>query len=556
MRFDDLSKPVSDDKPAGPDLDEEMDSNYMNYTLVAPDRLPTGFLVQVPGSDTRKPFDRSTIELSKELDSIAGFLEQTRDIRLLTLDARFNAVSGNIIGFTEATQGLAIVVSTFWDELHPKPADGDMIVRQNTVESIDDLGQIVLHLQNATIAGGSRTRAVSLRNYLVANGKAEAREDEERISISDIASTMMNEANSARVTEVHAAIEASKAALETVRSTFLEKAGAEFSPSFPRLTELYQQMREMIGAYRTDLVPPSVAVEGTEEYASDGTSTLPAGSVKSHADATAALVAAENYFLRMEPSSPALILLHQARMLVGRPLTFALEALMPEPSTRAALRFDSGFKFDIDLSRMKLVTDDALANGIPEEPSDWPGQEAAAADTSSGWGSSEESSSESSDSNWGYSSETSEESSDSTASSDGSEEAASSDGGDTSTETAATNDGWGETSEASSEAATTDDGWGISEESPAAEPEPEPEPAPLDTTPPNTVDLSGPATFVARTRMQAAELMQATELFYRTAEPSSPIPILLGKARTYVSKDFATILSELIPREPEAASGQ
>jgi type VI secretion system protein ImpA len=46
--------------------------------------------------------------------------------------------------------------------------------------------------------------------------------------------------------------------------------------------------------------------------------------------------------------------------------------------------------------------------------------------------------------------------------------------------------------------------------------------------------------------------MQATELFYRAAEPSSPIPVLLSKARTYVSKDFASILSELIPREPDS----
>src|SRR5204862_1177256 len=89
MRFDALSQPVSDDQPAGPDLDEEMDRDYMNYVLVAPDRLPTSYLVQTPGGDgSRKPFDASTIELVKEVDTIAGLLEKSRDIRLLTLDAR------------------------------------------------------------------------------------------------------------------------------------------------------------------------------------------------------------------------------------------------------------------------------------------------------------------------------------------------------------------------------------------------------------------------------------------------------------------------------------
>jgi type VI secretion system protein ImpA len=64
--------------------------------------------------------------------------------------------------------------------------------------------------------------------------------------------------------------------------------------------------------------------------------------------------------------------------------------------------------------------------------------------------------------------------------------------------------------------------------------------------------MPGSAAFTARTRGQAAELMQHTELFYRAAEPSSAIPLLLSKARSYVSKDFASILSELIPRDPDS----
>jgi type VI secretion system protein ImpA len=536
MRFDGLSKPVSDDQPAGPDLDEEMDSAYMNYTLIAPDRLPTSFLVSVPGTDERKPFDRSGIEITKEIETVAGFLEQTRDLRLVMLDARFNAAAGRFIEFTESTQGLAILVTTFWDDVHPKPADGDMIMRQNTVESLDDLGQIVLHLQHAPLAGGGRTRPISLRNYLVATGKAQAREGEETISISEISATMLNEANAARVAEVHAAIEASRAALETIRVTFTEKAGAEFAPSFPNLLDLYKQMIEMIGAYRTDLVPVAETASGTDEYGGEaGVSTLPAGSVKTHADASEALIAAESYFLRMEPSSPALILVHQARMLVGQPLTFALEALMPEPSNRAALRFDSGFKFDIDLSRMKFVTDDALSGGIPQAPPDESSSESSGSDD--GWGSSS-----TSDDGWGSSETTSDDGWGSSESSEANTDSSSSETAAESTDPEAgsesTGDGWD-----SSE--STDGGSASSSESEVA-PEPEPEPAPPPPEP------TGPVVFVARTRLQASELMHATELFYRAAEPSSAIPLLLSKARSYVSKDFASILSELIPRDADS----
>lgn len=520
MRFDSLSQPVSDEEPSGPDLDEAMDTDYLNYTLVAADRLPTGYLVQVPGGDGRKPFDRSTIELDKEVETIARLLERSRDIRLLTLDARFNAAAGKIIGFSEATQGLNTVVSGFWDSFHPKPADGDMIVRQNTIESLDDLGQIVLHLQNAPLAGGGRTRPVSLRNYLVATGKAEAREDEEAVPADAISLTMsgVNQkgervpADFDAVTAVNDAIKAAIAALHSIRTIFLEKAGPEFTPGFTNLLAMFQQMLDMIGVYRSDLAPPKPAGEAgsTDGYEGDegGAITL-SGAVKTHGAAAAALAAAESYFLRLEPSSPALILVHQSRMLIGQPLTFALEALMPEPSMRAALRFDAGFRFDIDLPRMKSVTDDALANMVPE-PSTEDG---------SGWGETpaEESSSSSNDGwgDWGSST------SDATAE---------------------------ETPEATAEIAegapAGDESEYVSEETTA-----EPEATPLAPPAPPIAVPAGPTTFRAATRAQAADLIQATETFFRAAEPSSPIPLLLSKARTYISKDFASILSELIPRE-------
>ena len=561
MRFDSLSKPVSDDAPSGPDLDDEMDQDYLNYTMVAADRLPAGYLVVDPGTNERKPFDRSSIEIDKEVDVIAGLLERTRDIRLLTLDARFNAVAGKIVEFSEATQGLAIVVSSFWDTFHP--GTGDMIVRQNTVESIDNLGQVVLHLQNAPIAGGGRSRAVSLRNYLVASGKAEARQDEEVVPTDQISLTMSGQNSKGdrvqetydQVTAVTEAIKASVAALDQVRSVFLEKAGVEFSPTFTNLLDTYKQIQDMIGVYRRDLAPAGQAGsdgESTGEFGSDGGGTITlSGAVKTHAAATAALNAAAAYFLRVEPSSPALILVHQARMLIGKPLVSALEALLPEPSARAALRFEGGIRFDIDLARMRSVTDDALAS--PEatsSPNDWmeaTGGESASSDSSSEWDSS--ASSEAS-SDWGASSSEEQPAEETSSTEDGGYSSESTE----STESTDSGEyGSSETGEAPAEVPADESGTGeyaAAEEAPAEEPAEWPEPV-AEEPPPPPPPPPDPANFVARTRSQAADLIQATESFYRSVEPSSAIPLLLNKARTYLSKDFATILMELIPREEE-----
>ena len=51
--------------------------------------------------------------------------------------------------------------------------------------------------------------------------------------------------------------------------------------------------------------------------------------------------------------------------------------------------------------------------------------------------------------------------------------------------------------------------------------------------------------FAVKMRGEATELMKAVENFYRKFEPSSPIPLLLDRARRFVSKDFAALLEEM-----------
>lgn len=55
--------------------------------------------------------------------------------------------------------------------------------------------------------------------------------------------------------------------------------------------------------------------------------------------------------------------------------------------------------------------------------------------------------------------------------------------------------------------------------------------------------------FTVTTREQAAALMGAVEAFYRQTEPSSPIPTLLFKAKTYQGRDFTAILADLFPAQ-------
>lgn len=55
--------------------------------------------------------------------------------------------------------------------------------------------------------------------------------------------------------------------------------------------------------------------------------------------------------------------------------------------------------------------------------------------------------------------------------------------------------------------------------------------------------------FSAKTRAEATTLMRSVEQFYKRTEPSSPIPLLVEKARTFVAKDFTSLLKEMVKRD-------
>ena len=459
MRFDFLSEPISADAPCGPDLEESGASDYSNYLVLAGSRLPQRFFQGIENGAERAglPFDKASIDLEAEQATIHAFLERTRDVRLLTLDARFQILAGNIVGLCEAIEGIGLVVTRFWADFHPLPfEDGDQIMRINSLEGLVDYAQIILPLQHAPLAMGNRIPPVTYRNYLVATGQAEIREREDRVPLDVIERTLMADAAQERVREVMAAVGAARTALEAIRNTFIDNLGHENAPRFDALGTTFDGIAQLLerlasGAGAEPVAAPSqpfgtLAPGGP---AAEATPTF-AGAIATTVDANAALLAAETYFLTREASNPALVLIHQARMLVGRSLVEALESLLPDTANRAMFRFETGpFPFEMDLNRMRIVTDDLLSRS-----------------------------------------------------------------GDS--------DDDGEDAETASDIV--------------------PEADDTETPEPDVV-------FSADTRTDAGQLLVAVEQFYRVNEPSSPIPVLLIRARSFISKDFNTILAELMPRQ-------
>ena len=372
MRYDWLLEPIAGETPCGPDLDEVGDERYLNYVLPVAGRIPERYYK----SNTDEPIDRGTIKLKEEVEAIDGLLALTRDIRLLAIEARFQSFVGDLPGFADCVVAMAGLLEKFWADVHPQAYEGDFTLRQNILSGLDDWWQIIQPLQHLPMVRDKRADIVSYRHAAIAGGTAQKRANETVLDLSEINRALSAPENRTASDASYKAAVNAAAALASIRNSFTENAGYEYVPSFDKLTEFLANMIALFRAARPDLAAVAVeevqpVADGADEQAEGaaaGGAGLAAvavpkpivltGLIKTQADAGAALLAVETYFAACEPSSPSLILIHQARSLVGKSLTHSLEILLPEAAPRAIIRIQGDLNLQLNMTQLKQLTAD------------------------------------------------------------------------------------------------------------------------------------------------------------------------------------------------------
>ena len=59
--------------------------------------------------------------------------------------------------------------------------------------------------------------------------------------------------------------------------------------------------------------------------------------------------------------------------------------------------------------------------------------------------------------------------------------------------------------------------------------------------------VAGDSPGIIQSRLEAIRAIDAVVLFFRTHEPSSPVPLLMERAKRLVAKDFMQVLAEIAP---------
>jgi len=364
MRVEELLKPISPDAPCGEDLLAADDPDFVDYYFNVEERLPTSYFNVLRGI----LFDPKSVDHKSETAQIEPLLKRSRDLRLLGIEAKFQILAGRFKGFAEAVLGMAALLETYPQDVNPT----DSVDRKNSIEELDSLATVAAPLDYAVLFNDRRAGDIIYRGYGTATGKVPLREGEEAGDASTVLGALSSSENAKVVDELFQQLTDMRAAIKKM-ITLGQASPDPYTPKFARLDDKLRDLSEMILAARSDLggSDPAAEAEAGDDGAA-GATAVPAaggsgatatftvqtavGDVANHRAAYQMLQTVEHYFATSEPASLALVLVTQARLLIGRPLVEALDALISGSSDNASLTFGTESGFKLSMSQMRELS--------------------------------------------------------------------------------------------------------------------------------------------------------------------------------------------------------
>jgi type VI secretion system protein ImpA len=358
--------PVSTDSPCGPDLDLEGDADFMNFLLTMEGQIPKNYY-----EFKSQEFDfPGTFQIAEKL------LRRTHDLRVLVFLVRFSILNRDLAVFAHWFAVIDWLLRNYWEELHPQSIDGDYSERLGQLASLDDPKSqiIILSLKYATLLETSREGSFSYRAQLIATGKEkpyvatkvnertgqQETSAEEKLTSGKSIERLLREVEVEKISNLFETLSGLDASIVSIETTTIARVGHERAIRFTRLRGLVREMTEFVHGVLVKrdpslAPPPAPRSEGASESASaDGAaSASPAFATRTAVDD--ALGAALGYFAASEPSSPALLLIRQARETLGKNLYEVMKLLTPTHADSARVFVGPDSVFTVPVKSLSNV---------------------------------------------------------------------------------------------------------------------------------------------------------------------------------------------------------
>jgi|SRR5215468_1469787 len=344
-----LCAPLSEADPCGPDLDFDGDPDYLNFVAQAEVLLPASFFSPEDG----RPFDRTTIDIQGQLESLQRLTARTRDLRLLILQARLHMLDRNLAGFAQSITAIAYLLERYWEAVHPRIEGGDLAMRSATVSALD-MPTVIFPLQYAPLFEARRVGAVTYRGLMIAMDEVQPRLGDSKLEVGPLMEAVST-ADAAVLTPARTSLSTLKSSLEAIKTAFLSNGHSVDLKSLP----------ELVGKIRAFIDPNAAAAEeeadadlADSDIPGEGSSAAAVGRApNSLAEASAALAAIADYYSRVEPSSPTLPLVRQAHQLIGKSFFEIISILVPAQMDYAAFRIGHDQIFDLPIGKLSELSE-------------------------------------------------------------------------------------------------------------------------------------------------------------------------------------------------------
>jgi type VI secretion system protein ImpA len=368
--------PVSPDDPCGPDLDLEGDAEFLNFIAATEGVLPGAGLSQF------YEFKRESVDFPTSLQKGEKLLSRTLDLRLMGLLAKLSILNRDFPGFARWVQSLAWAVREHWSDAHPRGDGDDYSARLAQLMMLEENTTVLLPLQYAPLLETQREGALSYRDQLVATGGAAPRQvtrlnlkGEKETSVAEkfmapkTIERVLRDVEIERLAALVETLGGVSTALQSIKATTTEHVGFEHAIELPKLDKLVREMTEFArGALITrdpTLAPPAQAL--AEGSAPEAATSLAPPAFATRADVDAALASALGYFAASEPTSPALLLIRQARETLGKNLYEVMKLLAPPHADNARVFVGPDGAFTVPVKSLANAPS-AVVEHSPSEP--------------------------------------------------------------------------------------------------------------------------------------------------------------------------------------------
>ena len=339
LEVDNLLAPVSEDGPAGPNL--ESDAQFIELERAAQGR---------PETQWDEGEDADWADVHKRCTDL---LAQTKHLRLAVL---LTVAALEREGLSGARDGLKLLhglVERYWDDVHPQldpDDDNDPIERINILLALTappgtmgDPLQFQKRLREVPLCESRRLGRFSLRDVLAARGETAPADPDQPPPEMSMIEGAFADSDPDLIQAQHQVVTESIELVQQLEQTLTERVGHEQAPSFDNVVSLFKQLNHAIQQHAGGTVA-SPEANGVQDAASDGGAApaeadgaggqpaAPAapGEIRSRDEILLTLDKICDYYRRHEPSSPVPLLLKRARSLVNKDFVEIVEDLTPE----------------------------------------------------------------------------------------------------------------------------------------------------------------------------------------------------------------------------------